>query len=92
MPKKWKTLDTKQIFGNNFFGFREDKVLSPKTDNTHPVWVVDAPTWINIIPITKEQKVIMTKQYRYGNQEVSLETPGGIVDAGEDALSAAVRE
>ena len=92
MPKKWKTLDTKQIFGNNFFGFREDKVLSPKTDNTHPVWVVDAPTWINIIPITKEQKVIMTKQYRFGSQEVSLETPGGMVDVGEDALSAAIRE
>ena len=92
MPKKWKTLDTKKIFGNNFFGFREDKVLSPKTDNTHPVWVVDAPTWINIIPITKEQKVIMTKQYRFGSQEISLEIPGGMVEAGEDAQSAATRE
>jgi len=36
MPKKWKTLDTKQIFGNKVFGLREDKVLSPKTENTHP--------------------------------------------------------
>ena len=92
MPKKWKTLDTKQIFGNKVFGFREDKVLSPKTENTHPVWVMDAPTWINIIPITKEQKVIMIKQYRFGSQEISLEIPGGMVDAGEDALSAAIRE
>ena len=44
---------------------------------------MDAPTWINIIPITKEQKVIMTKQYRFGNQEISLETPGGMVDPGD---------
>ena len=92
MPKKWKTLDTKQIFGNKVFGLREDKVLSPKTENTHPVWVMDAPTWINIIPITKEQKVIMIKQYRFGSQDISLEIPGGMVDAEEDALSAAVRE
>lgn len=92
MPKKWKTLGTKQIFGNRIFGFREDKVLSPKTENTHPVWVMDAPTWVNIIPITKEKKVIMIKQYRFGSQEISLEIPGGMVDAGEDVLSAATRE
>ncbi|GIT61683.1 MAG: hypothetical protein Ct9H300mP20_15100 [Gammaproteobacteria bacterium] len=84
MLKKWKTLDTKQIFGTKFFGLREDKVLSPKTENTHPVWVMDAPNWINIIPITKEQKVIMIKQYRFGSQEISLEIPGGMVDAGEE--------
>ena len=92
MPKKWKTLATKQIFGNRIFGFREDTVKSPKTDNTHPVWVMDAPTWVNIIPITKEKKVIMIKQYRFGSQEISLEIPGGMVDAGEDALPAAIRE
>ena len=92
MPKKWKTIGTKQIFGNRIFGFREDKVLSPKTENTHPVWVMDAPTWVNIIPITKEKKVIMIKQYRFGSQEISLEIPGGMVDAGEDVLSAATRE
>ena len=92
MPKKWKTLGTKQIFGNRIFGFREDTVKSPKTDNTHPVWVMDAPTWVNIIPITKEKKVIMIKQYRFGSQEISLEIPGGMVDAGEDAQSAATRE
>ena len=92
MPKKWKTLGTKQIFGNRIFGFREDTVKSPKTDNTHPVWVMDAPTWVNIIPITKEKKVVMIKQYRFGSQEISLEIPGGMVDAGEDAQSAATRE
>ena len=92
MPKKWKTLGTKQIFGNRIFGFREDKVLSPKTENTHPVWVMDAPTWVNIIPITKQKKVIMIKQYRFGSQEISLEIPGGMVDEGEDTLSPATRE
>ena len=92
MPKKWKTLETKQIFGNKFFGFRGDMVKSPKTDNTHPVWVMDAPTWVNVIPITKDQKVVMIKQYRFGSQEISLEIPGGMVDAGEEVFSAAIRE
>tara|TARA_Y100000590_G_scaffold83858_2_gene93524 strand:- start:7467 stop:8006 length:540 start_codon:yes stop_codon:yes gene_type:complete len=92
MPRKWKTIETKSIFGNKVFGLREDKVLSPKTDNTHPVWVIDAPTWVNIIPLTKENKIIMVKQYRFGNREISLEIPGGMVEPEEDPLLAAKRE
>ena len=80
MPKKWKNLDSKQIFGNKIFGFREDKVQSPKTNQIHPVWVMDAPNWINIIPITSERKVILIKQYRFGSQKISLEIPGGMID------------
>ena len=33
MPKKWNTLESKEIFVNSIFGFREDKVESPKTKN-----------------------------------------------------------
>ena len=92
MPKKWKTIESKSIFGNKFFGLREDKVLSPKTDKIHPVWIIDAPTWVNIIPLTKENKVIMVRQYRFGSEEISLEIPGGIVEPQEDPLLAAKRE
>ena len=92
MPKKWKTIGSKQIFGNRIFGFREDEVLSPKTNKRHPVWVLDAPTWINIIPITKDEEVVMVKQYRFGSKEISLEIPGGMVEEGEDSLAAAARE
>ena len=70
MPKKWKTLGTKQIFGNRIFGFREDTVKSPKTDNTHPVWVMDAPTWVNVIPITKYKKGFVYKQNRFVSQVI----------------------
>ncbi len=92
MPKKWKNLDSKQLFGNEIFGFREDKVQSPKTDKVHPVWVMDAPNWINIIPITAEKKVVLIKQYRFGNQEITLEIPGGMIDKGESPKEAAIRE
>lgn len=92
MPKKWKTIGSKQIFGNRIFGFREDEVLSPKTNKRHPVWVLDAPTWINIIPITKDEEVVMVKQYRFGSKEISLEIPGGMVEEGEDSHAAAARE
>jgi 8-oxo-dGTP pyrophosphatase MutT (NUDIX family) len=34
----------------------------------------------------------MVKQYRHGIEEVSIETPGGVVDEGEDATTAIKRE
>tara|TARA_B100001013_G_scaffold154065_1_gene91690 strand:+ start:69 stop:608 length:540 start_codon:yes stop_codon:yes gene_type:complete len=92
MPKKWRTVETKHIFGNRIFGFREDTVISPKTSKSHPVWVMDAPTWVNIVPITKEKKVVMIKQYRFGTKEISMEIPGGMVNSEEKAKSAAIRE
>ena len=92
MPEKWKKIDSKQIFGNKIFGFRQDTVLSPKTNSKHPVWVLDAPTWVNIIPITKDRKVILVKQYRFGKQEVTLEIPGGMINKGEKPKKAAIRE
>ena len=34
----------------------------------------------------------MVRQYRQGNQTITLEFPGGLVDAGESAENAALRE
>ena len=92
MIKKWKTLKSKQIFGNSLFGLREDTVKSPKTNNLHPVWIMNAPTWINIIPITKDKEVILIKQYRFGKQEITVEIPGGMLNKDENPKEAAIRE
>lgn len=55
-------------------------------------YVLDAPEWINVIPISSENEVVLVEQYRYGTEEPTLEIPGGMVDAGEDPIVAAKRE
>ena len=92
MVEKWKKIKSKQIFVNKIFGFREDLVVSHKTNKEHPVWAMDVPDWINIIPITPDGKVIFIKQYRFGTEEITLEVPGGMVEKDEDPKLAAVRE
>jgi 8-oxo-dGTP pyrophosphatase MutT (NUDIX family) len=34
----------------------------------------------------------MVRQYRHGSQRITLEMPGGLIDAGEDPATAALRE
>jgi len=55
-------------------------------------YIIKPPDWINIIATTAKGDVILVEQYRHGTQEVTLEIPGGMVDAGETPLEASKRE
>lgn len=56
------------------------------------VLVMEAPEWINVIPILDDGQVVLVRQWRYGIQSPSLEIPGGMVDPGESPDTAAARE
>lgn len=45
-----------------------------------------------VVAVTKEGKVVVTRQFRPGPEKVMLELPGGGVDTGEDPELAARRE
>jgi 8-oxo-dGTP pyrophosphatase MutT (NUDIX family) len=54
--------------------------------------VIDAPDWINVIPLTAEGQIVLIEQYRPGIKKVTLEIPGGMVYKGESPPQTAVRE
>lgn len=55
-------------------------------------WVVDAPDWINVVPLTPERRVVLVRQYRFGVEGLTLEIPGGMCERGEDPADSARRE
>jgi ADP-ribose pyrophosphatase len=48
--------------------------------------------WVNSIPVTLGDEVVLVRQFRFGVWANTLEIPGGMVDAGEDPADAEVRE
>ena len=44
------------------------------------------------VALTRDGKFILVKQHRLGTDEISLETPGGVIDEGESPEACAVRE
>ena len=64
----------------------------PRDGRAHDFYVIEAPDWINIIPLTAGGEVVLIEQYRHGTEEISLEIPGGMVDEGEEPSDAAARE
>ena len=54
--------------------------------------IVEHPGGVGIIPVTRDNKVLMVRQYRYPMEEELLEIPAGKLDAGESPLECAARE
>ena len=74
------------------FKVRKDLSVDPRSGGEHDFYIIEAPDWVNVIPLTEAGEVVMIEQYRHGTGEVTLEIPGGMVDAGETPRDAAARE
>lgn len=55
-------------------------------------YVLEYPDWVNMVALTADNLFILVRQYRHGVQQEVLEVPGGVIDPGEDAQTAAARE
>jgi ADP-ribose pyrophosphatase len=92
MIKPWRRVQSQQNESYRVFSIRTDTAISPRTNKSHDFYVIESRDWINIIPITPDERVVMVKQYRHGSREITLEIPGGIVDPGDTPQGAAARE
>lgn len=89
---EWKVLDTEYLFNQPWLTVRKERCELPNGKIMQAYYTLEYPTWTTAFALTKDEKVIMVKQYRHGLGVISTETPGGVVDQGEDPLTAIKRE
>jgi 8-oxo-dGTP pyrophosphatase MutT (NUDIX family) len=90
--KPWPRLRRGLERDYHVFKVRQDVVADPRTGHEHPRVVIDSTDWVNIIAVTKEDQLVLIRQYRFGIEQTTLEIPGGMTDPGEDPAVAAARE
>jgi len=90
--KEWETVKTEDLGNYRVFQLQAVERISPRTGNKHRFFKIQSSDWVNIMPITADGRVVMVRQYRHGNSEITLEVPGGMVDEGEDPMISALRE
>ena len=83
-PRPWKLLDTEHLQDCKVFSVARMRSRSPY-GNEHDFFRIDSTDWVNVVPVTEAGEIIMVRQFRHGSQRVTLEIPGGMIDAGEDA-------
>ena len=91
MIEKWELIESNIDRDYRVFRIKSELAVSPRTSKAGKFYTIDTKDWVNIIPITEKNEVVMIKQYRHGSKEITLEIPGGLVDE-EDHQKAALRE
>ena len=92
MIKIWQRNHSQILQTTRIFDLLEATDESPYTDKEHHFFLIDCAAWVNMVPITKRDEIVLIRQFRHGSQSVTLEIPGGMIDAGEEPSHAAMRE
>ena len=90
--QKWKLLNSKYIIQRPWATMRVDKLELPNGNIKEEYYVLEYPTWVNMVAITEDEKILFVRQYRHGAGEIFIELPAGVVEEGEDPKVAASRE
>ena len=77
--RKWRTLNSERVYTTPIFDLHRRKSAHPRRGE-RDFYVIEAPAWVNIIPLTRDRQVVMVRQYRHGISDFTLEIPGGMVD------------
>lgn len=90
--RPWRRLSAERFGAFRIFDLDRVRYERPSDGASREFLVVDAPDWINVIPLTDDDRVVVVRQFRFGVDGVTLEIPGGMCDRGEDPREAARRE
>ena len=90
--QKWKLLESKYIIQRPWATLRVDKLELPNGNRKDEYYVLEYPTWVNMVAITEDGNVLFVKQYRHGADQIMVELPAGVVEDDEEPEVAARRE
>lgn len=88
----WTVVDSTEGPDLILFKARYDFCEHPRSGAVLRRIVLESVDWVNMVALAADGRSIMVRQYRFGVGYSTLETPGGMVDPGEDPLAAAQRE
>ena len=88
----WKVLDEHVYETFKIFRIRRSGRENPRTGKRFDFLLMDGLDWVNIIPLTENNEVVLVRQYRHGSESYTWEIPGGCVEKGENPKDSALRE
>jgi ADP-ribose pyrophosphatase len=93
MPTEpWEVTSTRRDQSHRLFTLRIDRARSPRSRKEYDFFILESLPWVNVIPLTPKNEVVLISQYRHGIGDVTLEIPGGIVEKNDTPEQAAMRE
>lgn len=88
----WEELDSKRIADCRIFDVLSKRFRHPERETEGEFYVIETRDWVNVLPITEDYRMVLVNQFRFGVKQTSWEIPGGVMETGEEPVSAALRE
>lgn len=88
----WQRLESRAGPELPLFQVRFDRMQHPHSKAEMDRLVLGSVDWVNMVALDGQGRCVMVRQYRFGVGYSTLETPGGMVDPGENSETAARRE
>ena len=92
IPKPWKVLSSRSLYEDPWVRVRGDECETVDSHVLGAYHVFEYRDWTHVVALDGDD-IILVRQYRHGAGQISLELPGGMMDAEDpDPASAAARE
>lgn len=88
---KWETLSSEYLFHDTWLKARKDTCRRPDGRLITPYYVMEYTEWAAGLAITEDNKIVLVRQYRHAMGDVSIELPGGCIDASDHDPESAIR-
>ena len=89
--KKERLLDSQHVYRGRAIHVRVDSVVKPNDTKTTRE-VVEHVDCVVILPVDRNGKILLVRQFRHAVSKEMLELPAGSIDPGETPEEAAIRE
>lgn len=74
------------------FKVRFDWMVNPRNEHEERMILLEGGDAVQVVAETGNQEIVLVRQYRFGIGSYLYELPGGLIDEGEEPLTAARRE
>jgi 8-oxo-dGTP pyrophosphatase MutT (NUDIX family) len=89
----WTTLESRTLLEDRWISLRSDRLRTATGVEIAPWYVLRYPDWGVAVALTKDDRLVLVRQWRHAAQAWCLELPGGVIDATDpDPVAAARRE
>ncbi len=90
--KDWKLIKKEPAIDLNILNIEHHHYRNPRNDKVVKTVAINGNDAVNVIALTKDKKVLLVRQFRFGIGDYTIELPGGMVDEGESNMDAVQRE
>jgi ADP-ribose pyrophosphatase len=91
-PARWEKRGDRSLACTRVLDLREVRYCHPIRKTERDFIVINAPSWVVVVALTADGRLVLVNQFRFGIDGFSVELPGGAMDPGEDPVTAGVRE